>query len=91
MAYRIDYETNDAKTCRKILFFRLPVMTLICLALFFFLVDRFWPEGAVFLNRMTDSFHSIPIVRALEQVAADFQDGEEMLEAFSEFFRTILP
>jgi len=91
MAYRVNYTTNDMTKRRRRLSFRLPILTLLCLVLFFILVEHLWPEGSLVLYDITVWVDSLPPVSALQQVAADFRNGEEVLEAFSGFFRTMLP
>lgn len=91
MAYRIDYTSDNGTNSKKCFTFRLPVLTLFCLILFVFLVEQYWPEGTEVLEHCAAWAGSLPPVSGLRQAAADFRNGEPVLQVFSTFFQTLQP
>lgn len=68
---------------------RLPVLTLLCLILFSYLVKHRWTEGQQVMESVGVWFRSLPVVSAFEQAALELREGETVMEVFSGFVRLL--
>lgn len=91
MSYRINYGSSHKKKGSPAAQIRLPALTALCLLVFLFLVNCFWPEGSAYLNGIFDSSHTSASVMALDRFAEELYQGEPLAEAFSAFWDTIQP
>ena len=86
MGYSIDYDNvRDKKRGR------LPVFTVLCFLAFLLLVNARWPEGAALIRNVFLAVKNSLAVAALENFAKDLAAGEGAVQAFSDFFHTLLP
>ena len=90
MSYRIEYTAKEHKDGRKCYSFRLPVLSLLCFALFYCLVQQFWSEGKVMLDSAALRIRDLPVFSALQQAADQLRNLEDVMEVFSVFNHKIL-
>ena len=89
MGYHIVYQSAQKRAGGRRAWFRLPVMILLCLTLFFCLVGHYWPEGAEFIQRtVLSSRDSLPVA-ALNDVAEALGSGESVVSSLLRVYRTI--
>ena len=84
MSYHIDYLTAKRKHIKYIGTIRLPIMTLLSLCLFLILVKCCWTEGAVYLQTKLFMHGELFSFRRLNNLAQNFSDCSNTLEAFIE-------
>ena len=91
MGFRIVYQASQKKTGGIGAWLRLPVMVLLCFALFCVIVEIVWDDGAAVLNRALMLPNSILPVSALNGFAEDLREGSSLVSSFAYFFREMLP
>lgn len=91
MGFRIVYQSVQKKTGGTYTWIRLPVLILICLVLFFVIVEAVWDNGAAVLNRVLMLPNSILPVSALNCFAEDLREGSSLVSSFAHFCREMLP
>lgn len=88
MGYRIAYPSSARKHTNVFRCVRLPVLTVFSFALFILLVEVLWPEGSAWIrNHLWDD--SIA-ASALNDLAAEWHSGEDLLAAFAAFCRKLV-
>lgn len=85
VGYSIDYDNVIDKKRG-----RLPVFTVLCFLAFLLLVNARWPEGAAFVRSVFLAAKESFAVAALEDFAKNLAAGEGAVQAFSDFFHTLL-
>lgn len=90
MGYRVDYQPIKKVRNAEKRTVRLPAMTALFLALFFFLVCSFWPRGAELLREILIPGDPDITVMALEAFAQELQEGEKLSGAFEAFCHRIM-
>ncbi len=88
MGYRIEYEPipgSEKENTPK-----LAVMTAICMLFFLLLVNTFWLQGKEALQKLLLPGDASVTASALEDLAQDLREGENLSYALESFCRKIL-
>ena len=91
MGFRIVYQAAQKKTGGIGAWIRLPVLVLLCFALFCVIVELVWDDGAMVLHRALMLPSSILPVSALNCFAEDLREGSSLISSFAHFCRELLP
>lgn len=84
MSYYIDYLAARRKHIKFVGTIRLPILTIFFLCLFLILVKCSWTEGSVYLQTKLFMHDGLFTFRCLNDLAQDFGDCSDALEAFME-------
>lgn len=90
MGFRIVYPTVQKQYGKKYGRVRLPVCIFFFFALFVFLVETMWPEGAVFLERFLPLGEKVSAVSALNNLAEELRLGERLYIAFADCWGNLI-
>ena len=89
MGYRVDYKPIKKVRNMEKRITNVPVLTGICLLLFFFLVFSCWPQGMEIVQEMMIPGEPEITLAAMEQFTDLLMDGASIGEALEVFCNTI--
>ena len=90
MGYRVVYTAVKTPSRRGSRAARVAVLTGAFLLLFLFLVNGFWPRGKQALQELLLPGNAAVTAAALEELAAELGEGEELSAALEEFCRRVI-